>query len=440
MALFRRKKQTQTPVTEPAEPRVGLPSRPPVNVEGLRSVADHRAYVLSLVEELPAFGQDLLGARGQSLCEDLVADLSLPRFDNSAMDGYAVRAEDLAGVSRSHPRELPVVGTVAAGDSGEIDVEPGTAVKIMTGAPVPEGLDAVVRYEDTDRGSQSATFLVEPRVGANIRRIGEDISEGDLIASRGDLLGPRQIGMLAGIGIDQVLVRPRPRVVVVSTGSELAAPGTELAPGQIYDSNSYMLAALAAEEGALVFRATTVSDSPEEVAQTISDQLVRADLILTSGGVSQGDHDVIKQVVPQLGPTDFCRVAMQPGKPQGMAMIGEDRTPMIMLPGNPVSSFVSFEVFVRPAIRKMMGMLPLVRPTSHAITRTSITSAPGKTQYQRGVVTTTEDGIRHVTSMGGGGSHKLGDLARSNALIVLGPEVERVEAGDPVEIMMVEGE
>ncbi|WOP17366.1 gephyrin-like molybdotransferase Glp [Raineyella sp. LH-20] len=440
MGLFHRKKQTEDEVTVEPEPRRGLPRRPEPNVDGLRPVAEHRDYLLSMVRELPAFGQTLLDAAGLSLCEEIVADLDLPRFDNSAMDGYAVRAEDLAGASRAHPVVLPVSRSITAGDPAGDEIEPGTVVKIMTGAPVPPGADAVVPYEHTDRGSQAATFLHAPEVGANIRHVGEDIAVGDHIASIGDQLGPRQIGMLAGIGIDQVLVRPRPRVVVISTGSELVQPGFELAEGQIYDSNSFMLAALARREGAQVFRVGIVSDDPDVVAQSISDQLVRADLILTTGGVSEGDRDVVKAVMPGLGPTDFCRTAMQPGKPQGFALIGDDRTPVIMLPGNPVSAFVSFEVFVRPVLRKMMGVQPLVRPTTHALTRTIIRSPKNKTQFQRGLVTSTPDGRRHVTPMGGGGSHKLGDLARANALVVIPEGVEVVDAGHPVEIWMIDDE
>jgi len=440
MGLFRRKKQAaeETPVDVAAGPE--LPPRPAPNVDGLRSVEDHRDYLLSMVQELPAFGQTLLDAVGLSLYEDIVADLALPRFDNSAMDGYAVRAADLAGASRPHPKSLPVVRTIAAGQGPGEELAEGTVAKIMTGAPVPPGADAVVPYEYTDRGAETATFLHSPQEGDNIRRVGEDVAVGDHIASVGDRLGPRQIGMLAGIGIDQVLVRPRPRVVVISTGSELVPPGLELREGQIYDSNSFAIAAMARSEGAQVFRVGIVSDDPEVVAQTVSDQLVRADLILTTGGVSQGDHDVIKQVMPRLGPTDFCRVAMQPGKPQGFALIGEDRVPVIMLPGNPVSAFVSFEVFVRPVLRKMMGVQPLVRPTGHALTRTIIRSPRGKRQYQRGVVTSTRDGRRHVAPMGGGGSHKMADLARANALVIIPPEVEVVEAGNPVEIWMIDDE
>ncbi|WP_228488844.1 gephyrin-like molybdotransferase Glp [Raineyella fluvialis] len=374
MGLFRRKKQADDEASVDPRPKPGLPPRPEPDVDGLRSVEDHRAYVLSMVRELPAFGQSLLDAVGLSLCEEIVADLDLPRFDNSAMDGYAVRAEDLEGASRAHPVALPVVRSITAGDVAGAELEPGTVVKIMTGAPVPPGADAVVPYEHTDRGAESATFLHAPEVGDSIRHIGEDIAVGDHIAAVGDRLGPRQIGMLAGIGIDQVLVRPRPRVVVISTGSELVQPGYELREGQIYDSNSFMLAALARSEGAQVFRVGIVSDDPDVVAQAISDQLVRADLILTTGGVSEGDRDVIKAVMPRLGPTDFCRVAMQPGKPQGFALIGDDNIPVIMLPGNPVSAFVSFEVFVRPVLRKMMGIQPLVRPVGHALTRTIIRS------------------------------------------------------------------
>ena len=235
-------------------------------------------------------------------------------------------------------------------------------MKIMTGAPVPENADAIVPYENTDRGENDVKITAPSVVGQHIRRVGEDIEAGVRLFGEGDQLGARDIGVLAGIGLDKVLVRPRPRVVVVSTGSELVDPGLTLTSDQqIYDSNSYMLAAAAKAAGAQVFRVGLVGDDAEQLKQLINDQLIRADLILTTGGVSQGDYDIVKAVMPELGECDFTQVAMQPGKPQGFGLIGDDRIPMIMLPGNPVSAFVSFEAFVRPVIRKLMGVTP-VRP------------------------------------------------------------------------------
>lgn len=436
MPLFGRKKTPEPELTP--EPAPTLPEPPAPGPDGLRALAEHRDYLLDCIEELPPFGQQILDAIDLSLCEDVIAPLSLPGFDNSAMDGYAVHSIDVTGASSDRPVSLPVVGEVAAGQTAQHALSPGTAIKIMTGAPLPAGADAVVPYEDTDRGEQDVRIHASREPGQHVRRKGEDVEEGMQMFSAGDRLGPRSIGLLAALGLDKVLVRPRPRVVVVATGSELVEPGLALSrEDQIYDSNSYLLAAAAKAAGAQVFRVGLVSDDPAAVKQTISDQLVRADLILTTGGVSQGDYDVVKAVMPEMGATDFVQVAMQPGKPQGFGLIGEDLTPMIMLPGNPVSAFVSFEAFVRPAIRKLMGTRPYSRPAFRCVATHAMTSIPGKVQLARGLVTTDEQGARQVELAGGHGSHLLGDLARANALVLLPEDVDFVAAGDEVHVWLL---
>lgn len=437
MPLFGRTKPAEPTPTAPE--RAPLPAPPEPDSRGLRPMEAHRDYLLSCVPELPPFGQHILGALGLSICEDILAGISLPRFDNSAMDGYAVRAEDVAEASEDNPVSLPVVGEVAAGQAAAHRLSPGTAIKIMTGAPVPLGADAIVPYEATDRGANDVQVSAPSALGQHIRHLGEDVEAGTQVYSSGDQLGVRDIGLLAAMGLDKVMVRPRPRVVVISTGSELVEPGLKLdAEQQIYDSNSYLLTAAATAAGAQVFRVGQVGDDPDAVKQLIADQLVRADLILTTGGVSQGDYDIVKAVMPQMGVCDFASVAMQPGKPQGFGLIGEDRTPMIMLPGNPVSAFVSFEAFVRPVIRKLMGAQPFVRPSASARAAHAITSIPGRTQLARGIVTTAANGERQVELAGGHGSHLLGDLARSNALLVLTPDVEHVAAGEEVGVWLLD--
>ncbi len=441
MPLFGRKNSddparlgsSQPPAREP------LPPPPEPGPSGLRSMADHRDYLLSCLEPLPAFNQHVLDALGLSLCEDISSTISMPRFDNSAMDGYAVRAVDVASASPEQPVSLPVVGEVAAGQDALHRLSPGTAIKIMTGAPLPQGADAVVPYEATDRGSSDVRISAPSTPGQHVRYVGEDVVAGAQLFSVGHQIGPRDVGLLAGIGRDKVLVRPRPRVAVVSTGSELVEPGLGLVnPHQIYDSNSYLLAAAVREAGAHVFRVGLVSDDPQQVKQLILDQLVRADLVVSTGGVSQGDYDVVKAVLPELGATDFTQVAMQPGKPQGFGLIGDDRTPMIMLPGNPVSAFVSFEAFVRPAIRRLMGLTPCTRPTLRARVTHPLRSAPGKQQLARGIVTLGDDGSRLVELAGGHGSHLMGDLARANALVLLPEHVTAVDAGDSVDVWLLE--
>ncbi len=436
MGLFGRKRTSPGPLVEPEAP-FALPEPPAPSVDGLRSMADHRDYLLSCIEPLPPFGQQLLDAVDLSLCEDIVSAVALPGFDNSAMDGYAVQAHDVEHASEAEPVSLPVVGEIAAGQVAPHRLSPRSAMKIMTGAPIPPGADAIVPYEATDRGETEVRIDEPSQLGQHIRRRGEDIAVGDLVLRAGERLAPRSIGLLAAIGIDKAMVRPRPRVVVISTGSELVEPGGKLnGDRQIYDSNSYLLAAAAKSAGAQVFR-VRVSDDPAEVKQTISDQLVRADLILTSGGISEGDYDVIKQVIPELGVTDFARVAMQPGKPQGFGLIGDDKIPMIMLPGNPVSSFVSFEAFVRPVLRKLMGAAPHVRPTVRCAAEHVITSLPNRLQLARGFVSTDHSGARTVSLTGGHGSHLLGGLARANALVLLGEEVDFVAQGDEVDVWLL---
>ncbi|GAA3640551.1 molybdotransferase-like divisome protein Glp [Microlunatus ginsengisoli] len=436
MPLFGRRKTTEPEA--PAPEAVPLPGAPVAGANGMRSVDDHRDYLLSMVAELPPFRQQLLDVIDLSICEDVVAGLNLPGFDNSAMDGYAVLAADVERASAGEPVVLPVVGEIAAGQAAPHPLAPGTAMKIMTGAPVPEGADAIVPYENTDRGDVDVTIVAASEYGQHIRRVGEDVAAGSVIYRAGDQLGPRDISLLAAMGIDAVMVRPRPRVVVISTGSELAEPGyLRESEHQIYDSNSFLLAAACRAAGAQVYRVGRVGDDPDAVKEVITDQLIRADLILTTGGVSQGDYDVIKQVMPELGRTDFAAVAMQPGKPQGFGLIGEDEVPIIMMPGNPVSAFVSFEVFVRPVLRKMMGSTPYVRTELHCRAAHAMPSIVGKRQFARGHVSVGEDGHRQVSLVGGHGSHLLGDLARANALVVLPEDTDLVGVGDEVSVWML---
>ncbi len=437
MPLFGRKKPDE-PAAIPTE-RKPLADPPEADQNGMRSMDAHRDYLLSCVDELPAFGQHILDALDLAVCQDISSAINLPRFDNSAMDGYAVRAQDVAGASPDRPISLPVVGEIAAGQASPHRLSPGTAMKIMTGAPVPDNADAIVPYENSDRGVNDVKIIASSEVGQHIRRVGEDIEAGAQLFAEGDQLNARDIGVLAGIGLDKVLVRPRPRVVVISTGSELVEPGLVLRQEQqIFDSNSFMLAAAAKAAGAQVFRVGEVGDDADALKEVINDQLIRADLILTTGGVSQGDFDIVKAVMPEMGECDFASVAMQPGKPQGFGLIGDDRVPMIMLPGNPVSAFVSFEAFVRPVIRKLMGVRPYVRTAVKCQAAHAMTSIKGRRQLARGIVTVTGSGGRQVELAGGHGSHLLGDLARANALVILPEEVEFVAAGEHLDVWLLD--
>ena len=316
------------------------------------------------------------------------------------MDGYACFAEDLVGASEGSPVTLPVVGESAAGQTKAYALTRGQTVKIMTGAPMPTGADAVVPVEWTDAGRARVEIRQAPKVGQHVRPRGDDIRVGDALIEEGVTIGPREAMILAATGYGRVKARPRPRVVVISTGSELREPGTKLGFDSIYDSNSFAIAAAARQADAIAYRVGIVSDDPQELTDTLSDQLVRADLVVTSGGVSKGDYDVVKDVLSKLGTVEFAEVAMQPGKPQGFGTIGEDDTPIFTLPGNPVSSYISFEVFVLPAIRRMMGKLPYRRPLVRAELTEDFSSPAGRKQFVRGIFEVSPRGAQ-VRPVGG---------------------------------------
>ncbi|HYO38616.1 MAG TPA: gephyrin-like molybdotransferase Glp [Nocardioidaceae bacterium] len=411
------------------------PVAPVMPSDRLSTVDEHVERILESLVPLEPYDQPLLEALGLPVCEDVVAPIDLPSFDNSAMDGYAVYRDDVATASEDHPVYLPVVGEMAAGQTTLIALSPGTSVRIMTGAPVPQGADAIVPVEWTDGGVATVRITRAPARDQHVRHRGEDVRTGDVLLEEGRVLGPRQLGLLASVGRAQVSSRPRPRVVILSTGAELREPGAPLGHDSIYDANSFLLAACARSLGAIVYRVGIVSDEPAEFRDALSDQLVRADLVVTSGGVSKGAFDVVKEVLSELGTVSFGEVAMQPGKPQGFGFVGEDSTPILTLPGNPVSSYVSFEVFVAPAIRRLMGRPPYRRPASSAVCTQGFASAPGREQYVRAQVDAT--GTR-VSPVGGHGSHLMGDLSEANALIVVPADTTAVQAGSTVRVLVLD--
>ena len=393
------------------------------------SVDDHLARILDDVAPLAPREVPLLESLGLTLAEDVAAGLSLPRFDNSAMDGYAVRVADLATL----PAVLPVVGEIGAGQAGVTSLAPGTVAKIMTGAPVPEGADAVVPYEWTDRGAATVVIDQAPAPGQHLRYVGEDVTAGDVVLRAGTTLEPRHLGLLASIGRASVSCGRRPRVVIVSTGSELREPGAELAADSIYEGNSYLLAGAALRAGAEVHRLGIVPDDPDAFLATLRAALGDADVVVTSGGVSQGDYDVVKAALRPLGTVWFGGVAMQPGKPQGYGRV--DGTPIFTLPGNPVSSYISFQVFVLPALHRMLGRAPDAAAWPTARLADPVISSPaGKRQFLRGVL---RDGELH--QVGGPGSHLIGALAASDALIIVPEEATSLAAGDEVQMLSLDG-
>jgi molybdopterin molybdotransferase len=403
----------------------------------VKTVDEHLTTVLAGLGPLAPLELTLLDAHGCVLAEDVAATHPLPPFDNSAMDGYAVRADDIAGASESTPVSLPVVGDVAAGSVTPYTVQPGLCVRIMTGAPLPPGADAVVPQEWTDEGLAQVSIRAAAAAGQHVRRAGEDVTPGTVVLTAGTHLGATQIGLLAAVGRERGQARPRPRVVILSTGSELVDPGQPLTPGKIPDANSALLTAAAHEAGAIAFRVGIVPDDPRLLLDTLEDQLIRADLVLTSGGVSVGAYDVVKDALGRLGTVGFDRVAMQPGMPQGFGHIGPDNTPFFGLPGNPVSAYVSFEVFVRPVLRRMLGVDPITRPIVRARLTDSLSSPLGKRSFARGWLSV-DAGKYVVRPVGGSGSHLIASLSAANALIVVPEETTQYDADATVDVMMLE--
>jgi molybdopterin molybdotransferase len=403
----------------------------------VKSVDAYLADCLDGISPLSPLSLQLLDAQGCVLAEDVVAERPLPAFDNSAMDGYAVRAQDVADATEDHPVVLPVTGDLPAGTVAAYALGPASAIRIMTGAPVPSGADAIVPVEMTDAGLARVSVKGPVEAGRHVRQAGEDVRAGDLVLAQGTRLGPRHLALLAAVGRDRVLARPKPRVVVLSTGSELVEPGLPLGSGKISDSNSFMITAAAHEAGATAFRVGIVPDEPRALLAAIEDQLIRADLVITTGGVSVGAYDVVKEVLTRLGSVTFEKIAMQPGMPQGQGTIGPDNTPILTFPGNPVSAYVSFEVFGRPVLRRMLGAETLVRPEVRAVCLGRFTSPEGKRQFARGDLTV-EAGRYVVRPMTGQASHHIRSLGESNALIVVPEDVTEVAEGSPVTVMVLE--
>ncbi|MGN6606937.1 MAG: molybdotransferase-like divisome protein Glp [Jatrophihabitans sp.] len=404
----------------------------------LRTVDEHLAGVLGTVGALEPIELHLLDAQGLLLAEDVTSAFPLPSFDNSAMDGYAVRAVDTRHASDEQPVQLQVVGDIAAGAKTRSGMGPGLAMRIMTGAPLPAGADAVIPVEDTDGGVAKVAIRRPVRTGECVRRAGEDLPANAPAIRAGAALGPQQIALLAAVGRASVLVRPRPRVLVLSTGSELVELGSTPTFGEVIDSNSYLLTAAARDAGADARRVGIVVDDHAKLIDALESQLLRADVLVTTGGVSMGAYDVVKQALSELGTVEFVKVAMQPGKPQGFGHLSTSsghRVPIFCLPGNPVSAMVSFEAFVRPAIRKLLGKRSVHRATVQATALESFSSPEGVRQYRRGVLHRERTGGYSVSLVGGPGSHLIASMAASNCLVVIDEQTTEVVAGEPTTVL-----
>lgn len=399
------------------------------------TVEEHLENILEQIRPVDTVTVPVTRAVGLVTAVDVRSNADLPRFDNSSMDGYAVRREDLEGADAESPVLLVVSGDVAAGDSLPREQVPGQAWRIMTGAPVPVGADAVVRVEDTDGHPREAQFRVQPKEGANIRLAGEDLRVGDVVIPAGTRIGAGQLAALVSAGVERVEVVGPVRVAILSTGDELVAPGEPVGPGQIVDSNGPMLEALVREAGGQVVYVGHLRDDEKDTKKQIEHHVRTADLIITTGGVSKGEFDIVKKVLTGKGSMEFLEVAMQPGKPQGFGVLGKG-VPVFTLPGNPVSVLVSFEVFVRPALERRSGRRTTAR-RARAYAAAPWKSSPHRETYTRVRISGDPTGGYAVTPSGGSGSHLLGGLAMADALAVSAADVTEVGAGTEVELILL---
>jgi len=394
-------------------------------------VEEARQAILAACPVLVSQPLPLAEALGCVTAADVVAGHEVPSFANSAMDGFAVRAADTAGA----PVTLEVVGTAAAGSAPGVAVGPGQAVRIMTGAVVPAGADAIVMVERTSSEGAKVTIEVAASVGDHVRHPGEDIRAGQVLFEAGTELGPGHLGVLASVGAATVDAHPRARVGVLSTGDELTSAPGDLLPGQIRDSNRPMLLALVAQAGWEPVDLGSAPDDEAAITAAIERGVAECDAILTSGGVSVGDFDYVKVVLDRLGDMHWWQVAVKPAKPLAFGVVGE--VPVFGLPGNPVSSMVSFELFARPALRSMTGHRDLYRLELPAVADEALRRQPdGKVHFVRVVATTDDEGRLHVRSSGGQASHLLRAMALANALAVL-PDGDGVHATETVKVMLL---
>ena len=392
--------------------------------------AEALARILTQVGPLPAAEILVENALGLRLAEDIVSPISLPPFANSSMDGFAIRSADV----QVPPMTLPVAGDIPAGAVSVPTLQPGTALRIMTGAPMPPGADTVIPVEDTETHTEGVTFLTKPVPGDCVRPAGEEVTAGSIVLTAGIRLRPAAIGLCAAVGSAVVSVIPCPRVAIVSTGDELVSPGQPLKSGQIYNSNAYSLAAQVEEAGGIVTHRLLARDTPKSLRDAF-DQCAGADVLLTSGGVSVGDYDYVKAVFAERGTVDFWRVAIRPGKP--LAFGKWENTAFFGLPGNPGSSFVTFELFVRPALRRMLGHSDTSRPIVQARLMEEARHTPGRQSFLRAILSgdAPDFAVRPLARQGSG---MLVAAAEANALLLVPSDVDALPMGAAVTVMRLD--
>ena len=415
--------------------------------ESMLSVEEALERILDSFRPLEPEEKPTLDALGQVLAKDIVSELDIPPLDNSAMDGYAVQASSINGASKDSPIELEVVGTAAAGDLPKHKVSPGTAIRIMTGAPVPEGADTIVPFEITDEVVRRSSgwspskigINVQVEPGADIRPAGQDVRKGERVLVKGTVLRPAEIGVLASLGYSRVMVIRRPVVAILATGDELMEPGDSYSPGKIFNSNSLSVAAGVVRCGGIPNILGIARDNLESMNARLAEGL-QSDMLVTSAGVSKGDYDMVKDVLARRGKIDFWSVRMRPAKPLAFGLLDapNGRTvPHLGLPGNPVSTMVAFEQFGRAAIYKMLGKIDYNAPTIKAVLDEPIYNTDGRRVYAR-VMVTKREGTYHARLTGHQSSNLLTSMARANGLAICPEDLPEKAAGEVVEVRMLD--
>ena len=415
--------------------------------EDMLNVEDAFTRIMAWFAPLNTEDKPLMECLGQVLAADVSSPLDLPPLANSGMDGYALRRDDIAGASADTPRNLKVIGLVAAGQVSRQTVMPGTAIRIMTGAPVPDGADTVVPFEETDeverrsdgRGLDEIDIRFDMPLGANVRPSGEDVRRGELVLPAGTVVRPSEVGVMASLGLAKATVIRRPVVSILSTGDELLTVGQPLEPGKIYDSNSSSLAASIIAAGGVPRILGIARDTLEDMHRQL-EAVAGSDLLVTSAGVSKGDYDMVKDVLTQRGDINFWSVRMRPAKPLAFGILrGDDGAsiPLLGLPGNPVSAMVAFEMFGRPAIRTMLGRQRLARPMVEGVLSGPIYNTDGRRVYAR-VEVEKRDGVYYANPAGPQGSNILTSMSRANGLAICPFDLPLKESGEKVDIIMLD--
>ena len=415
--------------------------------EDMLSVEEAFERIMASFGPLEAEERPVLETLGQVLASDITSPLDLPPLANSAMDGYAVRGQDIRGACPDSPRELGVIGLIAAGQVPSQTVGPATTMRIMTGAPIPDGADTVVPFEETDEVRRRNAGIALDRVailsdlplGSNLRPAGEDLRRGQMVLEAGTPVRAAEVGVMASLGLEKANVIRRPMVSILATGDELVASGQSLGGGKIYDSNSYTVAASVIACGGIPNGLGIARDDLEDLRRKL-DEAAPCDLVITSAGVSKGDYDIVKDVLKQRGDINFWSVRMRPAKPLAFGHLREEsgrRVPLLGLPGNPVSAMVAFEMFARPAIRTMLGRSPLNRPAVDGVLTSPIYNTDGRRVYAR-VEVEHRDGTYYATPAGPQGSNILTSMSRANALAICPEDLPVKNAGEQVRIIMLD--